>query len=177
MLKNALAGLALIIGTMGALANFLENGIADRLKASRVHGVLVGTKTPGVANNLSEVGLAFSGKHNVQERVVDAKLFLSDGGSMASCAFNTFAELSVTGIGLLLARKYTGVLVSTVASFKLINREAISAVGNLTPGTLDNCKASVAHISAHGLDEFVIGDAAILVVIKVVVQSAKLLSG
>jgi len=70
------------------------------------------------------------------------------------------------------------VLVSTVASFKLINREAKEiAVGNLFPGTLDNCKASVAHISAHGLDEFVVGDAAILVVIKVVVQSAKLLSG
>lgn len=156
VLENTLAGLAFIIGTMGTLANFLENDIADSLETSRVHAVFVSHEAPSVNNNLSEVSLTFSGKHNVHERVVDAELLLVNAVSTGSARVNAVAEGSEDSIGLLLAREYTWVLVSTVVSFKFFNREAISTAGNLSPGTLDNSKASVAHVSAHALDEFVV---------------------
>jgi len=177
VLENALAGLALVIGAVGALADLLEDDVADLLETGGVHTALVSAEAPGVDDDLGEVGLTFSGEHDVHKRVVDAELLLSDTVGTLSAGVNASAESSEDIISFLLTGENAGVLVSTVVGLELSSGEAISASSDLSPCAFDNGKAGIAHVSAHGLDEFIVGDASVLVVVKVVGEGAEFLGG
>lgn len=174
--EDALAGLALIISTVSALTDFLEDSIANDLKTARVNLAGVSSEAPGVHNNLLEVGFTLSGENAVHERVVDAELFLS-AVSITANGINSGAEISHDGGSLLLTGENARVLISAVSSLQSISGTGVSTTGDFAPSTLNDSQAGVAHVSAHGLDELIIGDNTILVVIEVVVEGAELLGG
>jgi hypothetical protein len=177
VLENALAGLTLVISAMGALADLLEDDATDLSEASGVHTALVSGESPSVNNDLSEVGLAFSGKHDVHQRVVNNESLLVALSFASSDGVEGSAESSEHILSLFLTGKNARVLVSNVTGLELINSNEFSALGEFSPGTFDNSEAGVAHISAHSLDQFVVGDGAVLVVVEVVLEGAELLGG
>lgn len=176
VLKNTLASLAFIIGAMGTLTDLLKDNVTDLLETGGVNLVLVSTNTPCVAYNLGEVCFTFSGKHTVHKGVVDAELLLR-AGAISADSVEFLAEIGKNDIGFLFTRENARVLVSVVTRFKFVNGAAGSTTGKLSPGTLNDSEARVAHVSAHSLNEFIVGNAAILVVVKVVHEGTELLCG
>jgi len=176
VLEDLLYGSAFVFGSMSALTDLFEDNVNAFATAGVADGGLIRAEAPGLDDTIDEVVFLLVGHHSVDISVVGAEIFASDatvGGSGAE----ELAEVVENGFGLLLAGSDSGVSGGVVLVDEGFEVAALGATGNLLPGGLDDSKSLVRHAGLEDVDELSVGDLAVLVVIEVVVDVSKFLTG
>jgi len=176
VLENLLDGSALVFGSVGALADLLEDDVNALGSAGVADGGLVGAEAPGLDDHVHEVVLLLVGHDSVDISVVGAEVIAGDG-TVGGSGSEARAEIVENGFGLLLAGSDSGVSGGVVLGNEGLEAAGLSSTGNLSPGGLDDSESLVSHVGLKGVNELGVGDLAILVEVEVVVHVSELLSG
>jgi len=145
VLEDSTHGLSLVVGTVGALANFLENDVFELGKARSGHVGDVGVNAPSLEDHVDEVVLLLVGEDGVSVGVEAQEAFLADLTTLGVLAHQG-DEVIEDGLGLLLAAGHTGVKRGVVLGDEGLEGNGGSSLGEEVEGVLDDSDAVVADL-------------------------------
>ena len=146
MSEDLAHGLALIIGTVSSLTNFLENDVLDLCETASVHGHSGTLQAPNLKDASDEVVLLVDGGDGVAVSVEADESLFRDLTALA-LLLHELNEVVHNSLGALLARSDTGMGGCVVLANDLLEGDASGTTGNLLPCLLDDGEPIVAHVS------------------------------
>jgi hypothetical protein len=145
VLEDLLDGSALILSTVGALADLLEDNVNALGTAGVRNSSLVGGETPGLDDHVDEVSFLLVGHDSIDISVVTAEVFAGDG-TVSGSSSEELAEVVENGFGLLLAAGDSRVSGSVVFVDEGLELASLGSSADLFPGGLDDGKSLVRHV-------------------------------
>ena len=146
VLEDFTHSLALIICTVGALSDLLEDDILKFSKASSVDGDSSALHAPGLQDGGDEVGVLVDRSDSVAVGVEAHEGFLSDVAA-SGLLTHELDKIIHHGLGALFARSNTGVSRGIVLCNKGLERDFGGTLGDFLPGLFDDGNTILAHVS------------------------------
>ena len=150
MLKDLANGLALVVCTVGALPDLLEDDILELSEAGGVDGDGCALHAPGLQKSDDEVAILVDGGYSVAISIEAHEGLLSDVAASGLFA-HKLNEIVHDSLSALFARRDTGMRWGIELSNKGFKRDAWGALCQLLPCLLDDGNAILAHISLKTL--------------------------
>jgi len=167
---------ALILSSVSALADLLEDDVNAFLTSGVAHSSLISSESPGLDDHVDEVSLLLMRHDSVDISVVAAEVIDRDG-AVSSSGSKKLAEVVENGFSLLLAGGDSGVSGGIVLADKGLEAAGLGSTSDMLPGSLDDSKSFVGHVGLKDVDELRVSDLAVLVEVEVVIDVSEFLAG